>query len=441
MSRFVLFAVVLCLGAASALAQGHPDVTSSKMDVGATKNYAGYVTVNNTRNLFYWFFESQSNPATDPFILWMTGGPGCSGMLALFFENGPFQVLPDLNLTANPYSWNTKANILFIDQPVGVGFSFDTSATDPGVTSEAAMAENMYEFFQKWFQYYPKYANLPFYISAESYGGHYGPALAGYIVRHNSPSFRINLKGLTVGNGLVDPLLQYPQYEPYAADHKLIGSLPLGFMKYNIPACLNKIQHCSNNTVEDCVNAYDFCNEWELNPVLAAGWNPYDIREKCPTNEPLCYNLTGIQDYLNLPSTKKTLGVPSHITWVPCSNQANSRLVLAGDWMMDYIYDVPLVLENGVKVLIYHGDEDFIVNWYGGNAWTQGMQWEYQGDFRNSPLVNWTVGSTPAGTYHTYANFTFLRVFNAGHMVPHDQPAVALSMINGFMNNTFPGPQ
>jgi cathepsin A (carboxypeptidase C) len=402
---------------------------------------AGYVKVNNTRNLFYWFFESQSDPANDPFILWMTGGPGCSGMLALFFENGPMQVLPDLNLTANPYSWNTKANILFIDQPVGVGFSYDTSRTDPGVTSENDMAENMYEFFQKFFMAYPKYANLDFYISAESYGGHYGPALAGYIVRANSAAFRINLKGLTVGNGLVDPLLQYPQYYPYSRDHKLLSTIPLDLMRLNIPPCLKEIQKCANNTVagvEDCVEAYDFCNNWEMNPVLEAGWNPYDIREKCPTGEPLCYNLTAIQTYLNEPSTKKALGVPSNITWQPCSSVAGDRLVLAGDWMMNYIWDVPLVLENGVKVLIYHGDMDFIVNWYGGNAWTQGMQWVGQGQFVNSPLLNWTVNNDAAGTFHTYANFTFLRVYNAGHMVPHDQPAVALAMINGFMFNTFP---
>ena len=80
------------------------------------------MTVNNTRNLFYWFFESRGDPATDPLILWMTGGPGCSGMLALMVENGPYKVTSDGELSLNPYSWNEKANILFIDQPVGTGF-------------------------------------------------------------------------------------------------------------------------------------------------------------------------------------------------------------------------------------------------------------------------------------------------------------------------------
>merc|ERR1719408_713472 len=85
-------------------------------------NFSGYVTVNGTRNLFYWFFESRGSPSTDPFILWMTGGPGCSGMLALFVENGPYHVTSTGGLALNPYSWNTNANILFIDQPVGSGF-------------------------------------------------------------------------------------------------------------------------------------------------------------------------------------------------------------------------------------------------------------------------------------------------------------------------------
>ena len=148
--------------------------------------HTGYVTVNSTRNLFYWFFESRGDPETDPFILWMTGGPGCSGMLALMVENGPYKVGSDGALSLNPYSWNEKANILFIDQPVGTGFSYDSNPLDLGVTNEKEMASNMFDFFQNWFGQNPKYAKLPFFIAAESYGGHYAPALAHFIQQQNA---------------------------------------------------------------------------------------------------------------------------------------------------------------------------------------------------------------------------------------------------------------
>ncbi len=96
-------------------------------------------TPENGVHLFYWFFESRSSPSTDPVILWMTGGPGCSSMLALFTvqnfvlifcissdlivdfshqENGPYTVNKDLSLNLNPYSWNSFANIIYVDQPV-----------------------------------------------------------------------------------------------------------------------------------------------------------------------------------------------------------------------------------------------------------------------------------------------------------------------------------
>jgi len=188
------------LAIASLLLQGLGD----KVGPETVDNFSGYVTVNGTRNMFYWFFESRGNPSTDPFILWMTGGPGCSGMLALFVENGPYHVTKTGDLALNPYSWNEKANILFIDQPVGSGFSYDSNPLDIGVTNENQMADNMWEFFQKWFASHSKYANLPFFIAAESYGGHYAPALAYHIQQQNRAGAgkKINLSGVLIGDGL-----------------------------------------------------------------------------------------------------------------------------------------------------------------------------------------------------------------------------------------------
>jgi carboxypeptidase C (cathepsin A) len=94
----------------------------------------------------------------------MTGGPGCSSLVALFNENGPYIIQDDLSLKLNPYSWNARANILFIDQPVNTGFSYSDFG-DIGVVTEAEMAQDMWEFFQNFFKQYPKYANLPFYVS------------------------------------------------------------------------------------------------------------------------------------------------------------------------------------------------------------------------------------------------------------------------------------
>ena len=84
---------------------------------------AGLIPMKDGDDMFYWLFKSRSNPDKDPLVMWLTGGPGCGSEVALFFENGPFNINEDLTLKKNPYSWNSVANVIFIDQPIGTGFS------------------------------------------------------------------------------------------------------------------------------------------------------------------------------------------------------------------------------------------------------------------------------------------------------------------------------
>ena len=109
------------------------------------------------------FFESRSNPETDPVILWLSGGPGCSSSLALFGENGPLTVNDDLSLEVNPFSWNSNATVVWVDQPVGTGFSYGGY-----LHSEEQVGEDMAEFIVGFLTKYPKYAGLDFHIFGES---------------------------------------------------------------------------------------------------------------------------------------------------------------------------------------------------------------------------------------------------------------------------------
>jgi len=77
--------------------------------------YTGFLPIENKGTLFYWWFESRNVPASDPLVIWLTGGPGCSSELALFEENGPYKINQNLTLTTNPYSWNNFANLLYVD--------------------------------------------------------------------------------------------------------------------------------------------------------------------------------------------------------------------------------------------------------------------------------------------------------------------------------------
>ncbi|KAF3435139.1 hypothetical protein FNV43_RR22226 [Rhamnella rubrinervis] len=138
----------------------------------------GYVGVGEKDEiqLFYYFIESDKSPKDDPLVLWLTGGPGCSGFSALIYETGPFTITLDksgLNSTAlrlNPYSWTKVANIIFLDAPVGTGFSYATS-WDAYYTSDTLSAKTTYNFLKKWLMAHPDFIKNPLYIAGDSYSG------------------------------------------------------------------------------------------------------------------------------------------------------------------------------------------------------------------------------------------------------------------------------
>jgi len=99
----------------------------------------------NGDDMFYWLFRSRSNPSKDPLVMWLTGGPGCSSELAVFFENGPFKFNADQTLRSNAYAWNNVSNVVFVDNPIGTGYSKCNSIFDFD-TTEQQIAENIKRF-------------------------------------------------------------------------------------------------------------------------------------------------------------------------------------------------------------------------------------------------------------------------------------------------------
>ena len=169
------------------------------------KWYSGYLDFSRSR-YHYVFFDSQYDPDNDPLILWLNGGPGCSSLLGMTYENGPFVFETNTSiLKLNEYSWNKKANVLYIESPGGVGFSKgERKVYDDGNTAEDNL-QAVLAFFKK----FPEMRKNDFYITGESYSGIYVPYLAYEIIKYNKlPSSRetkINLKGTMVGNACTHP--------------------------------------------------------------------------------------------------------------------------------------------------------------------------------------------------------------------------------------------
>ncbi|KAK2992307.1 hypothetical protein RJ640_020300, partial [Escallonia rubra] len=193
------------------------------------KQYSGYVTVDPKagRALFYYFVESPRNSSTNPLVLWLNGGPGCSSLGGgAMMELGPFRVNRDgKTLYRNDYAWNKDANIIFLESPAGVGFSYSNTTSDYNRSGDNRTAQDSYTFLVNWLERFPEYKTRDFYLTGESYAGHYVPQLAQTILHHNKYTNQtiINLKGIAIGNALIDRITNIEGRLYYYWTHALIS--------------------------------------------------------------------------------------------------------------------------------------------------------------------------------------------------------------------------
>lgn len=401
------------------------------------KQYTGYFSIRGTnKKYFFWFFEARQNPASAPTVAWLTGGPGCSSMLALFGENGPCTVNKDGKSTSlNKYSWSNNANMFWIDQPPGTGFS--EGDADSG---EEEVANDMLGFLIALFDALPQY-NRDFYVFGESYAGHYIPAITHKIFTYNqgrNPCPRIDLKGMGIGNGLTNPSEQYKWYPTMAYNSttapQIVTEEEFKDMQDSVEMCTNLIDLCNNFDGQNptCFASMIYCNMKLMKPYQDHGMNPYDMRQKCE-KPPLCYDFSEIDKYLNDPEIKKVLKADPSVTWEQCNFQVNMQFMF--DFMRNYHTLIPPVLESGnIRVLIYVGDQDYICNWIGNKEWVLNMEWTGKDKFNAEQDKLYITGDGgEVGKIRSYGGLTFLQVFEAGHMVPMDQPEKSLFMFEQFI--------
>ncbi|CAL5432199.1 unnamed protein product [Camellia sinensis] len=401
------------------------DSGTSIQDLG---HHAGYYRLPHTidARMFYFFFESRNSKSTDPVVIWLTGGPGCSSELAMFYENGPFHVTQNLSLIWNDFGWDQASNLIYVDQPTGTGFSY-SSDNDDIRHNEEGVSNDLYDFLQAFFKQHPQYVKNDFYITGESYAGHYIPAFAARVHQGNKEKqgIFINLKGFAIGNGLTDPEIQYKAYPDYALDMKLIKQSDYNNVTNLIPRCEEAIKLCGADGGNSCMSAYSACNAI-FNKIMSivGDANYYDIRKKCEGD--LCYDFANMENFLNQKSVREALGV-GDIEFVSCSSTVYQAMIL--DWMRNLEVGIPPLLEDGIQLLVYAGEYDLICNWLGNSKWVHEMEWSGQKDFTAAPTVRFLVDGGEAGLLKNHGPLTFLKVHDAGHMVPMDQPKASLEML------------
>ncbi|XP_042429649.1 serine carboxypeptidase-like [Zingiber officinale] len=408
--------------------------SGSEVPVEQLGHYAGYYRLEHTHaaKMFYFFFESRGK-STDPVVIWLTGGPGCSSELALFYENGPFKIANNLSLVWNDYGWDKVSNIIFVDQPTGTGFSYSTDLRDLRY-GEKGVSNDLYDFLQAFFKEHQDFLNNDFYITGESYAGHYIPAAAERVHTGNKEKqgLKLNLKGFAIGNGLTDPSIQYGAYADYALEMGIITERAHNSINKIYPLCQLGIKLCGSSGVISCAASLVVCESIFNSIMLLAGdINYYDIRKKCEGS--LCYDFSNMEKFLNQESVRKVLGVGNR-KFVSCSPLVYRAMIT--DWMKNLEVGIPALLEDGIKLMVYAGEYDLICNWLGNFRWVSSMEWSGSQIFNETALTQFKVDGKEAGLFKTFGPLTFLKVHDAGHMVPMDQPKAALQMLEKWMEGS-----
>ncbi|KAL8883220.1 MAG: hypothetical protein Q9192_007345, partial [Flavoplaca navasiana] len=446
-------------------------------------SYSGYIDLAPDAHTFFWFFEARSNPAEAPLTLWLNGGPGSDSLIGLFQELGPCNVTEDLESMVNPYSWSEVSNMLFISQPLGVGFSY--SESEPGslnpftgetenstfgvsgrwpVINASELDTTDLSAIATWHVLQGFLANLPqldsrlgsgtkqFNLWTESYGGHYGPAFFNYFYEQNemirngmTNGTELIFDTLGIGNGIFDLYTQAPYYPEFTQYNsygiQLVNETVYEYMKFacNMPlyGCLAQVDACRqvNRSTEIgqlyCQQATDQCRTNVEQPYYVfGGRGVYDIRHPYDDPTPPKY----FNDYLNKANVQNALGV--NLNYTQSNNEVSYAFQMTGDFAYpNFIEDLEMILNSSVRVALFYGDADYICNWFGGEAVSLAVNYTNKEQFAASGYTPFLVDGNEYGEVREYGNFSFLRIYEAGHEVPFYQPLASLEYFRRVLAN------
>ncbi|XP_040568439.1 venom serine carboxypeptidase [Lepeophtheirus salmonis] len=402
-------------------------------------SYSGFLRIDDIldSNLFFWFFPScHPHPGSRPLIIWLQGGPGTTSLYGLFKEIGPFlsksRTIPSTEpfLTLNPFSWHKEANILFIDNPIGTGFSFTKNVTSGYHIKQKSIAIDLGNFLEQFALLYPHYLPdwsdefpIQLYLFGESYGGTHVISLAKHILEN--PIVNMNLTGVGIGNGWISPS-NHVSYSDFLKNLGLIKKQTYQILHRNEKIVLDLIEQGKFKRANDH-------RQNVLTDILAllSYTNAYDI-----TKSQSDLTMWDFWPYIQKPIVRKAL----HVGNLHFSDGLRVIHELGSSIMMDQIDALGIVLNSGVDVLIYHGMFDLILPLSGvSQALENTLEWKGKKSWLTAPRksywyrVSETSESQLLGYIQKAAGLSFVIVRNCGHMVPIDQPAWMFQILKDFL--------
>ncbi|XP_068094770.1 LOW QUALITY PROTEIN: probable serine carboxypeptidase CPVL [Hyperolius riggenbachi] len=397
------------------------------------KSYAGYLTVNKTydSNLFFWFFPAQVSPETAPVLLWLQGGPGGTSMFGLFVEHGPYVVTKNLTLIPREFAWTNKYSMLYIDNPVGTGFSF--TGNDKGyAVNQDDVGRDLYSALTQFFQIFSEYQKNDFYATGESYAGKYVPAIGYYIHIHNpTAKVKINFKGIAIGDGLCDPEVMFGGYADFLYQTGMVDENQRDYFQRQANLAISYIQQ------QKWIEAFEV-----FDALLNGDRISYPSFFK---------NVTGCSNYFNFlqcqePADQEYFGSflalsevrrSVHVGNLTFHDGSEVEKHLLGD-VMKTIKPWLAVLMDNYRVLLYSGQLDVIVAAPLTERFLQTVPWSRLEEYKKAERSVWKIRKTDsevAGYVRVAGEFAQVIVRGGGHILPYDQPERSFVLIDRFISN------
>ncbi|KAL3268533.1 hypothetical protein HHI36_007642 [Cryptolaemus montrouzieri] len=387
-------------------------------------SFSGYFRVNKyfKSHMFFWFFPAEESYEKAPIVLWLQGGPGDTALISLFYENGPFTIKNNHTLVPNEYSWTKMVSIIYVDNPVGTGFSF----TEGGYCkNQTQIGEELYGALQQFFTLFPELIKNDFFISGVSYGGKYAMAIGHTIHRRNpTATLKINLRGISCGNALIDPEheINYGEY-----------FYQLGLIDFNTKEKMRKLELEASSMIRQ--QKYQL-GLWYISEVILS---TDSLFWKSSGFESTLYNLlywnytvnfTDIQNFISKSNIRMALHVGNqtfHEGFKVMDNLLDELMISVVPWMVDLL--------GHYKVLVYNGQMDLMVPYPITVNYLRHLNFSGAEEYKNAQRFQWRIDGDIAGYVKQSGNLTEVLVRNAGHMAIHDQPAWLYDLFDKFFHN------
>lgn len=428
------------------------------------KMFAGRIPFTNgerSGKTMFWLFEPDTQEVPDTLVVWLNGGPGCSSFnCGVMMEHSPVTqplhsagyccLEPTPELSVNEHAWTRATTMLYVEHPVGTGFS----EGQPLPEDETDASGDLYEFIQNFYQVFDHFQKYKIFIMGESYAGMFVPSIVRYFHRMNvaladnpngSSHIHLHIGGGSLGNGWIDAKVQGPATIDYSWWHGMIDKPTRDALHAEWKHCIEGPENAPQPPPFHPFTVQDDCGiMWGI--LQAAGQpNAYDVTTWDPNVDQITFTS---EAFYNSKVVKAALHAPEDIVWHGCQGfgrrrrlteddaelvRYHRRLYMDNDRPLSMAHYMEEILDAGIPLLVYNGDRDMTTNMVGTELVLNNLTWSHGDSWMNAPRGLWMAEGYEGGWAKELGPLTFVVVYNSGHMVPYNQPVPSYDLLKRFL--------